>query len=670
MKSRSSIWTCTGMGLVWSLLAVTVMSSFSAAAESDSKTKKSDQLQSPTHRQVRMITPKVKGNPVELHTMATNADGLIVAGVSSGSQGMVLLIDSEGETKSQWNLELTPTGVTVAPDGTIFVAGSGRIAELGQDGEVTKMIDSPHVGDIDELKKKTADAIRQSRKQMSASFGKQIEMLKERIADIEKKEEADRSKLETAQLDAFEQQLEMIEAYAAPEDADIPDEYLNSAIQQSLNVTSMAASDKDVFLCAMDPGGGGYSVWRVGRDLDTESAEMIMDGLRGCCGQMDIQCCNGQLVVSENTNFKIAVYDRNGRAQNTFGRRDRTSRGGFGSCCNPMNSLPMADGTVLTAESSIGHIKRFDMDGNLVAYIGKASIGGGCKHCALGYDEENDLYYMMYEDKNAICVLANNADTPMSVAEQELEQRRIDFLAQAAGKWDVDEGKADESSTGGLLSLFGGGRGGSSQHPVTSLQIESNGNAKILDGMYKAYGDVAGLELMQSDSEEEFAFALAIDQVRFLEGTWKFESDDSATVSFQGLTSVKMKRDAAADKKCAGANCNDEKCADEDCPNHNKPAEADVADIVVAIDSVEEAMEDFDGSFDQAYEFSSTALTPKFEYKLVGSGKLGDEPESALNELGADGWEYCGRLGKKLMFKRAVYETGALLGLTDLSVEE
>ena len=35
-----------------------------------------------------------------------------------------------------------------------------------------------------------------------------------------------------------------------------------------------------------------------------------------------------------------------------------------------MNSLPMKDGTFLVAESSIGHIKRFDTDGNLVAYIG------------------------------------------------------------------------------------------------------------------------------------------------------------------------------------------------------------------------------------------------------------------------------------------------------------
>ena len=51
---------------------------------------------------------------------------------------------------------------------------------------------------------------------------------------------------------------------------------------------------------------------------------------------------------------------RHGRTQGNFGKRDRTSRAGFGSCCNPMNSLSMSDGTVLTAESSIGHIKRFD----------------------------------------------------------------------------------------------------------------------------------------------------------------------------------------------------------------------------------------------------------------------------------------------------------------------
>ena len=208
---------------------------------------------------------------------------------------------------------------------------------------------------------------------------------------------------------------------------------IDAGVARVMNVTSMASSDQDVFVCAIDPSQGGYSVWRIGRDLNPAASELILDGLRGCCGQMDINCCKDLLLVSENTKFKVGIYDRHGRFQGSFGSRDRTSREGFGSCCNPMNSIGMSDGTILTAESSIGHIKRFDQDGKLVAYIGKASIGAGCKHCVLGYDEKNDLYYMMYSDKNAICVLANNDSAPLTVAEQKLDERQREFSGPRRG---------------------------------------------------------------------------------------------------------------------------------------------------------------------------------------------------------------------------------------------
>ncbi len=649
-----------------------VMGGLTGAAERTSAADaESSQLQDPTHRQIRIITPKVDGQSVRLYTIATTPDGNIVAGVEAGSSGRVLLINSEGETLRQWSLELIPTGIAVSPDGTIYAGGSGRIAQLGADGSVVKVIDSPHVGDVEELKKKTAESIRRSREQMSASFGRQIELLKERVAKIEEKDEEDRSKLEQAQWKAFTTQLETLEKLSAPEaeDGGAADSHLSAAVLRTMNVTSMAASDEDLFICATDPSQGGYSVWRIDRDLDSDSSEVIMDGLRGCCGQMDIQCCNGQLVVSENTRFKIGIYDRHGRAQQSFGRRDRTSREGFGSCCNPMNSLPMADGTILTAESSIGHIKRFDADGKLVAYIGKAGIGGGCKHCALGYDEKNDLYYMMYQDKNAICVLANNDKTPMTLAEKELQQQQIDFLARAAGKWDMD-GKKKSASSGGLLSLFGGGRGGSSQHPITSLKVGSDGSAKILDGMYKAYGDQATLELLpRTDDSDTIPFALAIDQVRFLEGTWTFDGDDSAKLDFQGMSSLTMKRDASAET-CAGADCDNPDCKDENCPNHGaKPQEASVAvAAVVSENEMDEIpflseLSDVDASYN--LDLSSQYLTPAIEYKVIAKKELGENPEATLNQIGADGWDYCGRIGKKLMFKRVTFNTSPLTAMME-----
>lgn len=398
MNSKLFFLGCSRIGLS---IAIGMLASF--VVEAAEKASRTDQLQAPTHRQVRLIEPKIDGKSLKLHTIATTADGHLLAAVGGQSMkyemteggyetkfveepSFVLMLDAEGSTLKQWELELTPTAITVASDGTIYVGGSGRIAKLKEDGSVSAMIDSPHVGSVKDLRKKTAESIRKSRAQMSDSFAGQIEMLQERVEKIEAKQEDDRSRLEDAQLKAFKTQLEMLEKLAGPQSDDEADEIeeseLDAAVMQTMSIISMAASDQDVFVCATDPSKGGYSIWRIGRDLDAQSSEVIMEGLRGCCGQMDIQCCGDDLLISENTRFRVGIYDRHGRVRGSFGNRDRTSRAGFGSCCNPMNSLGMKDGTILTAESSIGHIKRFDADGNLVAYIGKASIGAGCKHCA------------------------------------------------------------------------------------------------------------------------------------------------------------------------------------------------------------------------------------------------------------------------------------------------
>ena len=653
-ESQSGTLLLHHLGLAACVVALSLLGGAAMAVESSAKPS-TDQLQEPTHRQVRVIHPEVDGKKVSrLYTIATTPEGRLVAGVTAGGSKYVVAMDSEGKTLDQWSLELTPSGLAVAPDGTIYAAGDGRIARLGPKGTVAKVIDSPHLGNVEEMKKKAAESLRASRKAMAAAYERQIESLKGRLAKIEEIDEDDRSRLQQAQLKAFKSQLEMLERMTKV-DGGAPQ--INSVMARSMQVTSLAASDKDLFICAYAPGGSGYSVWRVGRDLEGDASEVVMEGLRGCCGQMDIQCCKGQLVVSENTNFKIGIYDRNGRAQSKFGSRDRTSRAGFGSCCNPMNSLPLDDGTILTAESSIGHIKKFDTDGKLVAYIGKASIGGGCKHCALGHDAENDLYYMMHQDANSICVLANNADTPLTVAEKNLKQRQTDFLARAAGLWKMETGEKDpKSDAGGLITLFGGGRGGSSQHPVTALQLHANGDAKIMEGMYKAYGDKAQLELLpKEDDKDTFAFALAIDQVRFLEGEWKFAKDDQATVSFQGMASVTMKRDAAGEPSC---------------PESEKPmANQAVAvnDLLLDLGTADSVDEDQPGVF---IELDSLSIAPtlraqvtpqqaspvgggvKFEYKLLSKADLGDDPVAALNQLGAEGWEHSGKLGKQLMFKR------------------
>ncbi|MEM9826617.1 MAG: hypothetical protein AAF958_08510, partial [Planctomycetota bacterium] len=528
------------------------------------------QLDQPTHRQVRTIVPKIDGKPVALHTLTTNPDGLIIAGVggrsmtyqtledgglkpvSSEQPAAVLLLDSMGETVKQIDVEFTPTAVTVSPDGTIYAGGSGKIVQISADGEVLASIDSPHAGDQEAMRKEAIKSIKRQRKMMAEMYSSQVETLEEQIDAIKEKDEDDRSRLENARLEAFEEQLEMFKGMMGGDpDGEPTDEEIESAIEQSLKITSMAASNEDLFICASLPM-AGFKVWRVDGDLKSVDgdAKVVLDSLSGCCGQMDIQCCEDVLVVSENTRFKVGMYDRDGERLSSFGGRDRTSKKGFGSCCNPMNSLPLQDGSILTAESSIGHIKRFDQDGELIAYIGKAKIGGGCKHCSLGYDEKNDLYYMQYQDENAICVLANVQSTPLSASEKELLAKQDAFFGKLAGTWTNVKAKDQPKENNGIVAaLFGGGRGTDSNLPISAMEVQSDGSAKILGGMYAAYGDSSQFMVKQSDgdnSADGVPFGLAVDQVEFMTGNWRFVDEQTAEITLVGMPKMTMKRKVEA----------------------------------------------------------------------------------------------------------------------------
>ena len=87
--------------------------------------------------------------------------------------------------------------------------------------------------------------------------------------------------------------------------------------------------------------GYGYRVWRT--DLNFQNAVAIVDGLSGCCGQMDIQCCGDEVVVAENSRHRVVRYDADGKTIASFGKRSRDGAGEcFGGCCNPMNTRASA----------------------------------------------------------------------------------------------------------------------------------------------------------------------------------------------------------------------------------------------------------------------------------------------------------------------------------------
>lgn len=408
-----------------------------------------------THKQTTAIKPMFDGKPISLNTFCLDQSGNILACVGGDQtaykpkeDGTYEIVKTEspkalqayspdGELLWQVELSFTPTAINQAPNGQIFVAGTGKVARLDQTGKILTIIDSPSLGDLENLRTRVAEAAAKQKAEALGSFTEQLDRVKERIAKIESKPEEERSDREKKQLTAFEKQrtvyqdqLSQMEAmYAGMFDTD-------SALEQKMTITAIAVNSQDIFVCCTVMEGYGYEVWRLDHQL--ESPKKVVEMLGGCCGQCDIQANEEHLVVADNTKFQVSLLDRDGQPVSSFGKRDGESVDGFGSCCNPMNVRCCSNGDILTAESSIGWIKRFNAAGELVSVIGKAGIGGGCKHVALGFDSTRDRYYMMNVDKSHICVLVPKAEAP-EFNEEELaaQAARAGLGEKLVGSWEI-----------------------------------------------------------------------------------------------------------------------------------------------------------------------------------------------------------------------------------------
>ncbi len=370
---------------------------------------------SATHKQVRTIEPEADGKRVQLTTFCLNAEGNILACCNGQtSTGLIQVYSPEGELLKTMSLDFVATAIDIGPDGGIYVAGNGNVCKLSADGTVLAKTTTPNLQNMDQLKKEVEQAAKEQREQMLTLYTDQLERLDKSIESAEKnvaKEDrtADQqSKINIAhqQRKFYADQLEMMKDSGGQ----LVD--LNAMLQSKKRVTGMAANGKDVFVSCAAIKGYGYDIWRMTADL--ADPVKVVSQLRGCCGQMDIQCTDTELVIAENCEFKVAIYDRDGKRLRDFGGKDRSSEAGFGGCCNPMNVLCCPNGDILAAESSIGHIKRFNAAGEMVSFIGTATIDGGCKHCAMGYDAKRDYYYMQRQDEHHICVM-----TPKSEATEE-----------------------------------------------------------------------------------------------------------------------------------------------------------------------------------------------------------------------------------------------------------
>ncbi len=392
--------------------------------------------ETPAFEQVREIRPAGEDSHLKLTSFCVTPEGKILAIVSSAGgdghespggivSGVVSLfqgggkaaepktevrvLDAEGKVIESWPLDFAAHAINVSPRGEVVVGGDGVLARYDAHGKQLARGEAPHVV----ANRTNAGALEQQARDIVES---QATSLKEALADFERQkaeleakpqeELNDEEKEVLATIDptiaAYKQ---AIEHQQTPNDAQVKQQ-IEQMVQylgtQQKKVNAIAASDTNVYVTCVATKGYGYDVWRT--DLEFGSPEKIVSGLRGCCGQMDVQCCDNELIVAENARHRVVKFGIDGAEHKSWGKRSRDGEGEtFGGCCNPMNTRLVGD-KLYVAESD-GQIKLFSPDGEFQAVLGKANVDPGCKSSIVDASSDGNRLYYFNVNNSGICVL-------------------------------------------------------------------------------------------------------------------------------------------------------------------------------------------------------------------------------------------------------------------------
>ena len=409
-----------------------------------------------THSQEHLIKV-VDASSEKLTTFAVDGAGRVLAGLAAESP-TIRVYEPGGEFAAEWKLPVPPEAINVGPKGDIFVAGQGKLLRLDAGGGITLERQTPNMATAAQAAHGIHQRVMDKRtKALTDKLKSEIRLFKKRLADMQEKIavldrqlfvldqrdlednspeskeeiETDRVKLQKrraayAKLEAklqyiivnppSQQKLSKAKPgrgrQAAPEPT--PEASVQQLIADQMRIASISASQDEVFFACSSSTGSGFDVWRT--NYEFTEGKKIGESLRGCCGQLDVQANDNGIYVAENTRHQVRGYSREGRQLLEFGSRERDQPEGFSGCCNPMNVAFGDDGSVYTAESGIGRIKRFSADGAFIELVGQVELVPGCKKVAISVSPKGDRVYMLDITRGHIVVMARNASRSAAVS--------------------------------------------------------------------------------------------------------------------------------------------------------------------------------------------------------------------------------------------------------------
>lgn len=334
-------------GAVSSLTAADIETQRAAAA------REKDPEWRPSCEEVGLIQVGDASKPGSLKNFCLNAEGNILACYGDS----IRVYSPAGKLLNTLSLEIKPGAICVAKDGSIFAAGDGRVLKLDSAGKVLASAASPVANEPVVITKELEEMLKQSGRPLK----EEIELM--------------RASLERRRAD----------------------------------VTGLAVTERDVFMAVGAPDDFTYRVYRFDHAL--QNPKKVVEKLRGCCSQMDIQAHDGNLWIPHNARHAVESRDREGKQLSKFGNAGKVKASDFGGCCEPKNMRVLPNGDILAAESGPPTcIKRFSSDGKFLGVVAVVPDSkGDCVRVTVALSPDGKRYYMLDTTRDAIRVFGSKS---------------------------------------------------------------------------------------------------------------------------------------------------------------------------------------------------------------------------------------------------------------------
>ena len=312
-------------------------------------------------------------------------------------------LSADGREERSVPLDFSPRGVNPGPDGSLWVVGGSNVAHFSADGEKLAAAVAPHFTLSPEGREEFVEEMKTRHAAEIESYEQSAKSQELMVAELEGKKEGDPGYQPEEMVKLYKQSCESMKNHVESRRKMTEEQIVDEAIERVRQIHRVAVTADHVFLVTNQETGHGFAIWRCTTDL--AEPVRIVEGLAGCCGQMDVQTVEGGLAIAENSRHQVRLVDFDGEPIRQFGETSMADvTKGFGGCCNPMNTCLDGDGCLLTSESN-GLVKRYSLDGEFKEVVGVADVQAGCKNSSIGMSADGGLLYYLDVHKGTVVVL-------------------------------------------------------------------------------------------------------------------------------------------------------------------------------------------------------------------------------------------------------------------------